>query len=88
MVAPMDPEEVARLGEAIYERDIRPKVEPGNVGRFLVMDVVTGEYEIADDDMTASHRIFDRHPDGVLYGIRIGYPAAFRIGGFGEGHSA
>jgi hypothetical protein len=73
-------EEVACQGRERYEHEIRQKVEPGNRGKFLVLDIVTGDYEIADDDLTASDRVIAKHPDAILYGVRIGYPAAYRIG--------
>lgn len=82
MVAQTCPEEIARCGEAIYDRDIRAKVEPDHVGEFVVVDVVTGEYEVDQDDLTASHRLLARSPEAVMYGIRIGFPAAYRIRGF------
>ncbi len=37
------PEETARLGEEIYERDIRRHVEPGCVGEFVAIDVDSGD---------------------------------------------
>ena len=83
MVAPASSEEIARRGEAIYDSVIRPKVEPHHVGEFVIVDVLTGEYEVARDDLTASHRMLARNPNAVMYGIRIGSPAAYRIGGFG-----
>lgn len=73
--------EIAKVGQERYDRDIRTKIEPLHNGRFLVMDVTTGEYEIDDDDLTASDRLLDRSPQALLYGVRIGYPAAYRIGG-------
>ena len=84
MVAQASPEEIARRGEAIYDRDIRPKVEPQLVGEFVIVDVLTGEYEVARDDLTASHRLLARNPEALMNGIRIGSPAAYRIGGFGK----
>jgi hypothetical protein len=39
-------QEVARRGKVLYERHIRPEVE--HEGRFLVMDVESGEYALAD----------------------------------------
>jgi hypothetical protein len=45
-------EEIARRGREIYERDIRPGVERDHDGRFLVVDVTSGNYEI-DDELTA-----------------------------------
>jgi hypothetical protein len=74
-------EEVGRLGRELYERDIRPKVEKDNRGRYLVLDILTGQYEIADDDLIASDRLIEKKPDAILYGLRIGYPAAYRLGG-------
>jgi len=76
------PEEIAARGEAIYDRDIRSKVESTHHGKFLVLDIETGEYEIDDEDVTASLRALAKRPDAVLYGIRIGYPTAYRLGGF------
>ena len=73
-------EEVARRGREIYERHIRREVEPDHAGRFLVVDITTGRYEIADDDLVASDRMLSKNPDAVLYGLRIGQPAAYRIG--------
>jgi hypothetical protein len=39
-------EEFARRGDEIYERDLRPHVEAGNEGKFIVIDIETGGYEI------------------------------------------
>jgi len=75
------PEEVESLGEAIYQQRIRDKVESQHKGKFLVVDVETGEYEIDEDDLKATQRALAKRPDAVLYGLRIGYPAAYRLGG-------
>ena len=77
-------EEVAERGEAIYNRDIRPEVESQHKGKFLVMDIETGDYEIDQDDLVATKRMMAKCPDAVLYGLRIGYPAAYRLGGFSK----
>ena len=42
-------EEFARRGDEIYERDLRPHVEAGNEGKFIVIDIDTGAYEIDAD---------------------------------------
>lgn len=76
----MTPGEIVRLGKERYERDLRMLVEPIHKGRFLVVDVVTGDYEIADTDRGASAQAKARNPDAVLFGVRIGYPTAYRIG--------
>ena len=74
-------EEFARRGDEIYNRDIRPQVEVNNKGRFLAIDIETGEYEMAEDTLTASQRLFQRLPDAQIWYIRVGYRAVHRIGG-------
>ena len=39
-------EEFARRGDEIYDRDIRPHIEPGDEGKYVVIDIETGEYEV------------------------------------------
>jgi len=73
-------EEVAARGRAIYEQAIRDKVEADNRGKYLVIDINTGEYEMDEDDVAAMKRAAANHPDGVLYGMRVGYPTMGRIG--------
>jgi hypothetical protein len=75
------PEETTARGEAIYAQQIREKVEREHWGEFLVLDVKTGHYEIAPDDLTATKLALAHCADGVLYGLRIGSPAAYRLGG-------
>ncbi|MCP4712914.1 MAG: hypothetical protein GY869_30165 [Planctomycetes bacterium] len=75
------PEEVETRGEAIYGQQIRTKVEAKNEGKFLIIDIETGEYEIDPDDLMATKRLLAKRPNAVLYGLRIGFPTAYRIGG-------
>ena len=56
-------EEFARRGDAMYEGDIRPLVEEGNEGKFVVIDIETGAYEVDVDELAASDRLFERVPD-------------------------
>ena len=74
-------DEVGRRGRELYEKKLRAQVESGHAGQFLVLDIVTGDYEIADDDLTASDRLLARKPNAKLYGLRIGSPTTYRLGG-------
>ena len=73
--------EVASRGEAIYKREIRDKVKSKHKGKFLVIDIETGEYEMNGDDLVATKRLLAKHPNAVVYGLQIGSPTAYRIGG-------
>ena len=74
-------EEVAARGEALYEQRIRAQVEAAHTGKFVVVDIETGDCEIDADDLTATKRALAKRPDAVLYGLRIGSPTAYRLGG-------
>jgi len=74
-------EQVSERGEEIYAEQLRDRVETDeNIGKVIVIDVQSGDYEIDDDGLQANHRIQARHPDGVFYGLRIGYDAVEGIG--------
>jgi hypothetical protein len=78
---PLSAEEIARRGEALYEQGIRQRVEEGNQGKVLMIDINTGDYEIDNDHLAAVRRARARNADALLYALRIGYPALGRIGG-------
>jgi hypothetical protein len=73
-------EEIARLGETLYEQQIRAKVEAGNRGKYIVIDIETGDYEVGEDSLVLAERLQARHPEAALYALRIGYAATARIG--------
>ena len=74
------PQEVESKGEAIYVRQIRDKLNPKHKGEFLVIDIETGEYDVNADDLVATKRLLTNSPNAVIYGLRIGFPTAYRIG--------
>jgi hypothetical protein len=45
-------QEIARIAEEIYQRDIRPKLRPQDKGKYLTLDIKSGDYEIDDDDLS------------------------------------
>ena len=75
-------EEIDRLGQSLYDEKLRRVVEtPDNIGKQIVIDVETGDYEIDEDGLAASRRILAKRPDAPLYGLRIGYNAVCTLGG-------
>jgi hypothetical protein len=73
MSQPRSPaDEIARRGEALYERELRAKIEPGNEGKILVINIDTGEYELDDDHLAAVRRLRARDGDAELYALRRG----------------
>jgi hypothetical protein len=74
-------DEIGRIGMEIYRRDIRDKVMPQHKGKFLFLDIESGDYEIDDDDSGAEEILRARRPDGVLLGLRVGYKSAYTLAG-------
>jgi len=75
-----DLNELARLGEEIYEQDIRPKVAQGHHGEYVVIDVDTGEFEVDANQLAASDRLLSRLPEAQAWLKRVGYPYVRRFG--------
>lgn len=73
-------EEIVRRGREIYEREVRIDVEDSHDGEFVVVDVTTGAWEVAEDDVAASDKLLARNPGAVLYFARVGRSAAYRLG--------
>ena len=77
--------DVAKRGNSWYAKGIRTVVEtPENVGKMVVIDVETGEYEVDDLGLEASHYLHVKRPGALLYGIRTGYKVAETLGGIME----
>ena len=78
--AMMDHRELARRGREYYDRVLRAKLEPEHTGKFLALEVETGDYELGDSQLEALDRAEAKHPDRVFYILRVGYRTAARLG--------
>ncbi len=74
------PEELARLGAEVFDRRVRPQLHPDDDGKFVAIDVGTGDFEIDDDDYAAVVRLGTRSLHGEIWLGRVGAPAAYRMG--------
>jgi hypothetical protein len=81
----MSSEQIAQRGKTLYQQQIRSQVETAeNLGKMVIIDVETGDYEIDDTGLEAARKLHAKHPDAALYGIRIGYNVAESLGGVME----
>ena len=55
-------EELVRLGQKVFDRRVRPALRPEDDGKFVAIDVVTGDHEIDEDDYAAVMRLRARRP--------------------------
>jgi len=73
-------DEVARRGDEIYEREVLPRLGAEDEGKFALIDVETGDYEVNSDEIAASDRLLARRPDAQVWMRQIGSRYARRFG--------
>lgn len=75
-------EEITRQGEALYEQNIRARVETEeNIGKIIAIDIETSDYEIGEDVIATGRRLLAKHPGAATWTKRIGYNAVYALGG-------
>jgi hypothetical protein len=73
--------QIAELGQRYYEANLAKLLEPQHNGKYLVLDVDTGDYEVDAENMAAYDRLAARHPGKIFYATRVGYGVLFSLGG-------
>ena len=84
MITAAMPSDFSRLGQhaqELYAR-LRSTIETSeNIGKLIVMDLISGDYEIDEMGIETAHRLRAKHPDCSLFAMRIGYRATEALGG-------
>ncbi len=75
-----DPNAVAKRGQEIYREKYQSEYETRYHGKFVVIDIATGEASVADSSEEAFEDARQKSPQGVFYLLRVGFPAAYRVG--------
>ena len=74
-------EEFAARGERIFHRDIEPALRAEDANKFVAIDIETGRYAVDADDYAATEQLLRQSPAAQIWLVRVGHPAAYRIGG-------
>jgi hypothetical protein len=77
---PRSLDDLARLGAEVFDRRVRPALRPEDDGKFVAVDVVSGEYEIDANDYAAVTRLRARMPTADVWLARAGSRTTCRIG--------
>jgi hypothetical protein len=72
-------EELAKLSSEVFDRLVRPSLRPEDDGKFVAIDINTGEYDIDEDDYAAVMRLRTRLPSAEIWLERVGEPTAYKI---------
>jgi hypothetical protein len=72
--------EFARRGDTIYDAKVRPHLTAADDGKFVALDIDTGEFEIHKSELTAGDRLRKRLPDAQIWMVRVGSRFLHRFG--------
>ena len=72
-------ERLAQLGADVFEHHVRDRLTPDDDGKFVALDVATGDDEVDEDDYAAAARLRSRLPAAEIWLERAGYPTAYQI---------
>ena len=75
---------MADWGEKIYRERIRPSLTDADIGKFVHIDLNSGDYEIDVDDVSGDLKLRARKPGSRYYGRRVGYTATEFFDGCSE----
>ena len=74
---PMD--EFARRGDAMYDAKARPHLSAADEGKFVAIDIESGDYEIDGEEMVACDRLHARIPDAQVWMVRVRFRFVHRL---------
>ena len=82
MVTHRPAEETARLGDEIYEREIKQQIEFEHRGAVVAIDVDSGSWAVGDNVIDARDRLRAQRPDAIdVWLLRVGDRALHHFGG-------
>ncbi len=74
-------DDTARAGAEVFASQIRPTLRAEDDGKFVAIDVQSGDYELDEDDYAAVTRLRARRPAAEIWLERAGHPAAYQLRG-------
>ena len=73
--------DVVAVGRAVYE-ELRERLEAMDKGSFVVIDTVSGDYEVDPSPAAARRRLKTRRPGITTFTKRIGRPDVYKLVSF------
>lgn len=64
-------EAFARRGDALVESKVRPNLMAADEGKFVAIDIDTGEYELDKNKMRVADRLRKRVPEAQIWFVHV-----------------
>jgi hypothetical protein len=74
-----NPREIAEMGEKIYSEKYRADFELRYLGKYVAIEVKTGNAYIGDTSSDALQEAKAKSPNGLFHLIKVGSSGAFRM---------
>ena len=79
-------DELETKAKAIFDNKILSTLSNSDIGKYLVIDTQTDEWELDESDYQASLRAYNKNPGTrTRYGVRVGHRAVYNIGSVSSG---
>lgn len=72
---------IAVDAKRFYEERLRARLEETDLGRFVAIEPMSGDYFLGNSFDQAVNAALEKHPDRLTHTIRIGHSAALHLGG-------
>lgn len=69
--------------KALYEKQLKSILEPHHFGEYVAIEPVTGRYFLGLTGTAALVTASKAMPEHQFFLMRVGYPAAHKLGGYG-----
>jgi hypothetical protein len=76
-------DDLADSGQRLYDERLRTQLEPEHEGEFVAIEPETERYFLGPTGLAALRAGRRELPDKLFYLLRVGYDAAYRVGGYG-----
>ena len=75
--------DLAERGRQLYNEKLKDLLEPQHTGKFIAIEPDSGNYFLGDKVAGVILAARNEMPDKRFYIARVGYPTAYKIGGYG-----
>lgn len=80
----LTPEQIAEKGQKIYNEKLKTTLEASQKGKFVAVEVETGEHFISDTLLGALQEARTKYPNKLFHTIKIGSEGVFKMGSYAK----